>query len=213
MAAVQPVHFYNEDDYLALERQSEDRHQYVDGHIYAMAGETPNHSAVCCNLVAILVPQLRGKPCRGLSPNMKIRSGPIQKNTRKGMYSYADATVVCGEPRFHDEHRDVLLNPKVIFEVLSPSTEAFDRGDKFHRYAAYLESLDDYVLIASNKPIVEHYRRQAGGQWLYTAVEGLDGNLWLESIACRLESAEIYERVEFPPEADEPEPDFPGLPS
>ncbi|MGZ8219096.1 Uma2 family endonuclease [Methylomagnum sp.] len=212
MAAVKPVHFYSEDDYLALERQSEERHQYVDGHIYAMAGETPNHSAICCNLVAILVPQLRGKTCRTFSPNMKIRSGPIQKNTRKGMYSYADATVVCGEPRFHDEHRDVLLNPKVIFEVLSPSTEAFDRGDKFHRYAAHLESLEDYVLIASNKPVIEHYRRQAGGQWLYTTVEGLEGNLWLESIACRLALAEVYEQVEFPPETDAPEPDFPCLP-
>lgn len=211
MAAVQPVHFHSEEDYLALERQSEERHQYVDGHIYAMAGETPNHSAVCCNLVAILVPQLRGKPCRTFSPNMKIRSGPIQKDTRKGMYSYADATVVCGEPRFHDEHRDVLLNPKAIFEVLSPSTEAFDRGDKFHRYAAHLESLEDYVLIGSNKPVIEHYRRQTGGQWLYTTVEGLEASLWLESIACRLDLAEVYEQVGFPPETDEPEPDFPGL--
>jgi Uma2 family endonuclease len=213
MAAVQPVHFYSGEDYLTLERQSEERHQYVDGHIYAMAGESLAHSTICFNLVMVLGNQLRGKSCRGLSPNMKIRSGPIQKNTRKGMYSYADATVVRGEPRFHDEHRDVLLNPKVIFEVLSPSTEAFDRGDKFHRYAAHLESLEDYVLIASTKPVIEHYQRQTGGQWLYTTVEGLEASLWLESIACRLDLAEIYERVEFPSEADAPEPDFPSLPA
>jgi Uma2 family endonuclease len=133
------------EEYLALERQSDERHQCVDGHIHAMAGESLEHSTIRFNLAVILGNQLRGKNCRGLSPNMKIRSGPSQKNNRSGMFSYADATVVCGDPRFHDEHRDVLLNPAVIIEVLSPSTEAFDRGDKFLRYRTHLETLSDYV--------------------------------------------------------------------
>lgn len=202
MASVQPVRFHTEEEYLAFERQSEGRHQYVDGQIYAMAGETLAHSSICFNLARVLGNQLLGGNCRGLSPNMKIRSGPLGKDSRKGMFSYADASVVCGEPRFHDEHRDVLLNPKVIFEVLSASTEAFDRGDKFHRYAAHLESLQDYVLIASEKPLIEHFRRHYDGQWLYTVVAESAGSLSLESIGCRLALAEVYERVEFPAETE-----------
>jgi Uma2 family endonuclease len=188
------------EEYLALERQSDERHQCVDGHIYAMAGESLEHSTICFNLAVILGNQLRGKNCRGLSPNMKIRSGPSQKNNRSGMFSYADATVVCGDPRFHDEHRDVLLNPAVIIEVLSPSTEAFDRGDKFLRYRTHLETLSDYVLVSSDKPLIEHFQRQPTGQWIYTSIEGLAESLDLASIDCRLPLAEVFERIDFAPE-------------
>lgn len=202
MASVQARHYYSPEDYLALERQADERHQYVDGQIYAMAGESLQHSTICFNLARILGNQLRGGNCRGLSPNMKIRTGPVQKNSRKGMFSYADATVVCGEPRFHDEHRDVLLNPTVIIEVLSPSTERFDRVEKFTRYRTHLDSLVDYVLIASTQPFIEHFRRHTGEQWLFTPLADLDSSLFIESIGCRLPLAEVYERVEFPPEED-----------
>jgi Uma2 family endonuclease len=200
MGLAQTQHLYTPDEYLALERQSEERHQYVDGQVYAMAGESPEHSTICCNITAILVTQLRGKDCRTFSPNMKIRSGPMQKDKRAGMFSYADATVIYGQPRFHDEHRDVLLNPTVIIEVLSPSTEGFDRGEKFQRYRTHLETLSDYILVSSDKPLIEHFRRQTAGQWLYSGVEGLEGRLELTSIDCRLPLAEVYERIEFPPE-------------
>lgn len=186
-----------DEEYLALERQSEQRHQYVDGQIDAMAGESLEHSVICCNLAAVLVVQLRGKNCQALSPNMKIRSGPAQQERRSGMFSYADASVVCGEPRFHDRHRDVLLNPRVIFEVLSPSTEAFDRGEKFLRHRAHLDTLDDYILLSANKPLAEHFQRQASGLGLYGGIEGLGGSLELSSIHCRLPLGEIYERVTF----------------
>lgn len=202
MASVPSRHYYSPEDYLDLERQADERHQYVDGQIYAMAGESLQHSTICFNLARILGNQLRGGHCRGLSPNMKIRTGPVQKNSRKGMFSYADATVVCGEPRFHDEHRDVLLNPTVIIEVLSPSTERFDRVEKFARYRTHLDSLVDYVLIASTQPFIEHFRRHTGEQWLFTPLADLDSNLFIESIGCRLPLAEVYERVEFPPEED-----------
>ncbi len=119
-------------DYLAFERGSAERHQFVDGEIFAMAGESLAHSTTNANLIISLGVQLRGKPCRVLSPNMKIRSGLAEAHSTKGLFSYADATVVCGEPRFHDTHQDVLLNPKLIVEVLSPSTEAFDRGRSLH---------------------------------------------------------------------------------
>jgi len=209
MATVPSTLFHTAEDYLGLERQSDQRHQFIDGQIYAMAGESLAHSTICCNLLSLLVSQLRGTPCRGLSPNMKIRSGPAQKHSRKGLFSYADASVVCGEPRFHDEHRDVLLNPTLIVEVLSPSTEAFDRGEKFHRYSAHLDSLRDYLLVSSESAVIDHLRRNAAGEWLFTSVAGLNAMLIIESIGCRLPLAEVYERVEFPLEEENPLTDAP----
>src|SRR5258708_16703369 len=97
--------------YLDLERLSEIRHEFLDGVVYAMAGESPDHSTICFNLAAITGPQLREKPCRGFSPNMKVRAG------LGGLYAYPDLMIVCGEAKFHDKHDDVLLNPTVIFEV------------------------------------------------------------------------------------------------
>lgn len=185
-------------DYLAFERNADERHQFIDGEIFAMAGEGLAHSTVNANLIAILGGQLRGMPCRVLSPNMKIRSGPALARSGRGMFSYADASVVCGEPRFHDEHQDVLLNPRLIAEVLSPSTELFDRGDKFFRYGVHLDSLTDYLLVSTSSPRIEHYARLATARsWTYTAVEGMEESLELPNLGCRLALAEVYDRVAF----------------
>ena len=186
------------DDYLAFERGEEDRHEYFDGQIYAMAGESLEHSTICFNLATILGSQLRGKPCRGLSPNMKVLSGHYSRGQTQGLFSYPDVTVVCGEPKFHDERRDVLLNPTVIIEVLSPGTELFDRGVKFHRYRSYLDSLQDFVLVSSQYPLVELFQRQQAGFWLYSALADLDARLALPSINCELPLIELYDRVVFP---------------
>lgn len=186
-------------DYLAFERGSTERHQFVDGEIFAMAGESLAHSTVNTNIIISLGAQLRGKPCRVLSPNMKIRSGPADARSVKGLYSYADVSVLCGEPRFHDEHQDVLLNPKLIVEVLSPSTEAFDRGEKFLRYSAHLDSFSDYLLVSTTAPRLEHFAREAANRWVYTCVKGLDGCLHLPNLGCGLELAEVFERVIFEP--------------
>ncbi len=194
---------YSFDDYLAQEREEELRHEYLDGQAYAMAGETLEHSTICFNLAVILGSQLRGKPCRGLSPNMKVLSGKYSPNQTKGLFSYPDVSVVCGEPKFHDERRDVLLNPTLIIEVLSPGTELFDRGEKFHRYRTCLESLQDYVLVSTNSPRVELFQRQADGFWLYSVAAGLDTRINLPSIACELPLADIYERVEFLADTDD----------
>src|SRR5260370_26307953 len=139
---------YTVEQYLELERKAEERHEFLDGQIYEMSGESLAHSQIGANFSGELHAQLRGKPCQVLSPNMKVRSGPYIKGQRntKGLFSYADLTVVCGQPLFHDEHQDVLLNPTVIIEVLSPSTESFDRGDKFRRYGYWIASLTDYIL-------------------------------------------------------------------
>jgi len=184
-------------DYLGFERGSTERHQFVDGEIFAMAGESLGHSTINANIIISLGIQLRGNPCRVLSPNMKIRSGPADAHSMKGLFSYADASVVCGEPRFHDKHQDVLLNPKLLAEVLSPSTEAFDRGDKFLRYSAYLDSFTDYLLASTVEPRLEHFSRETANRWVYTCISGLDGCLALPSLGCRLELSEVFDGVAF----------------
>jgi len=197
--------FHTIEEYLALERDSEDRYEYLDGEIYAMAGESPQHSDICTNIGGQLYNQLRDKPCRVWSKDVKVRSGPKPKTRydRKGLYSYPDLVVVCGEPQFHDEYRDVLTNPTVIIEVLSPSTEAFDRGEKWSRYQTWLPSLTQYVLVSQSKPQLEHFLRQPDGQWLYSSVKEIEGVLRLASIECTLRLEEVYDRIVFPEETPE----------
>lgn len=145
---------YSAEEYLAMERESEERHEYLDGDIYEMAGESPAHGAICTNLTRIISTQLIGSPCQVFSKDMKVRSGPAPRpgQTPKGLYSCPDLLVVCGELKFHDEHCDVLLNPAVIIELLSPATEAFDRGEKWTRYQTWLPELSDYLLVSQSKP-------------------------------------------------------------
>jgi Uma2 family endonuclease len=136
---------------------------------------------------------------------MKVRSGPSPRSGYgpKGLYSYPDLLIVCGELKFHDEHRDVLLNPTVIIEVLSPATEAFDRGEKWARYQTWLPELSDYLLVSQVKPQIDHFQRQAGGEWLYSLIRGLGESIQLNSVGCALQLAEIYDRIAFPSEAPE----------
>jgi len=191
---------YTIEQYLEMERASEERHEYIDGYVYKMAGESLEHSRINANLIATLVAQLRGKPCEALSPNMKIRSGPFfkEQKTNKGMFSYADVSIVCGEPQFHDKFQDVLINPIVIIETLSKSTEGFDRGEKFRRYLTHIPSLPDYVLVYQTLPWIQVYSRHPDG-WLMTDALGLEESIRLPSIDCHLPLSEVYDRVEFPP--------------
>ena len=205
MSLPQSQPYYTVEEYLALERESEERHEYLDGQIYAMAGESEEHGDICVNLVRIISTQLLGTPCRVWSKDTKVLSGPAPKSPQstKGLFSYPDLVVVCGERQYHDQHRDVLLNPKVIIEVLSPSTEAFDRGEKFRGYRTYLDSLTDYILVSQSMPLIEHYRRQPHDEWTLAAVSQLEGSLRLASIDCTLRLAEVYDRVTFPAETPE----------
>lgn len=199
MAVPQERLLYTVEQYLEMERGAEERHEFVDGIIYKMSGESLSHSQICINLAGELRAALRRKPCQALSPNMKVRRGPYIKGQRttKGLFSYADLTVVCGQPEFHDKHQDVLLNPTVIFEVLSESTEDFDRGQKFLRYRAQLPSLQEYVLVWQIAPIIEVYTRQPNG-WLLSEHTGLESSVYLASIDCRLSLQEVFDRVLFP---------------
>jgi Uma2 family endonuclease len=187
------------EEYLAMERESEERHEYLGGLVYAMAGESPTHGDICVNLVAELRTQLRGTPCRVWTKDAKVLSGPAatSSHSMKGMFSYPDLVVVCGEPKFLDKRRDVLLNPQVIIEVLSPSTELFDRGEKFRRYLQYSPALTDYVLVSQSSPFLEHFRRLSGHEWAYTTASDLQGSLNISSIDCVLRVSEVYDRVTF----------------
>jgi Uma2 family endonuclease len=200
MALPKEKFLYTVEQYLEMERASEERHEYVDGYVYKMAGESPNHSRINVNLLTILNLQLRGKPCEAFSPNMKIRSGPFfkEQKTNKGMFSYADVSIVCGEPQFHDKFQDVLLNPTVIIEILSESTKGFDRGEKFRRYITHIQALQDYVLVHQTLPWIQIYSRRPDG-WLMTDAAGLETSIRVPSIDCNLPLSEIYDRVEFPP--------------
>jgi Uma2 family endonuclease len=187
------------EEYLTLERQCEERHEYLDGLIYAMAGESPEHGIVCVNLTRIVSTQLLGTPCQVFAKDLKVRSGPAPGSRRltKGLFSYPDLVVVCGELEFHDKHRDVLLSPTVIIEVLSPTTEAFDRGEKFWRYRSHLPSLTDYVMVSQSIPLIEHYVHRAG-EWVLSTVSGLENSLEIASIGCSLRLTDVYDRIRFP---------------
>lgn len=189
LALVQTHPVFSNEEYLNFERFAGEKHEFIDGSVYAMAGESSNHSTICFNLNTTIGMQLRGKGCRGFSPNMKVATNEA------GLYSYPDLIIVCGKPLFHDHKRDVITNPTVIFEVLSPSTENYDRGEKFLRYTNYIDTLEDYVLISQAKPMIEHYSKKSG--WNKAEIEGLESVLKLESVECEIILSELYDLVEF----------------
>ena len=189
------------EDYLTFERAADTRHEFLDGEIYQMAGESLSHSRICINLGGEVRAELKGKPCEALSPNMKVRT------SNASLFSYHDLTIVCGEPQFHDVKKDVLTNPQVIFEVLSPSTAEYDRTTKFQRYRMGNEILTDYILVSQDKPFVEHFFKQADGRWLYQSYGAIEDVLKIETIDCELNLREIYDRVALTVEAEEFEED------
>jgi len=177
------------EEYLELERTSEVRHEYYDGELFAMVGASEAHALIVTNLVGELRNQLRGRPCRIYANDVRVQVADT------GLYTYPDVIVVCQGPKFFEtEHRNTLLNPTLIAEVLSESTEAYDRGKKFDHYRT-LESLTDYLLVAQDEAKIEHFTRHREG-WLLTVAKGLDGALSLPSIDCELRLAELYEWVE-----------------
>ena len=191
MASTRREPFFSANDFLVYERAASERHECLAGNIYTMAGENSRHSTICFNLYAITGNQLRGTGCRGFSPNMKV----VTDN--RTMYSYPDLTIVCGKPEFYDQNDDVLLNPTVIYEVLSPATEYYDRVEKFLHYTNYIESLRDYVLVSQDYPMIEHYSKQSNLVWHKFEVEGLNSIFHLPTIECEIALGELYDLVEF----------------
>ena len=195
---------YTVEEYLEIERKSEERHYYLDGVIYEMAGESDEHGEITVNLVREVSAQLLNTPCRVRTKDTKVQSGPAKPLSRKVVFSYPDVLVICGKPEFRDDHRDVINNPAVIIEVLSGSTEAFDRGEKFLRYQLWNPTLTDYILVSQSTPLIEHSIRQEDGAWLTYAHRGLGQIVEIKSINVALDLTRVYDRVVFadPEEAD-----------
>ena len=177
-------------EYLVLERKATTKSEYLNGRAYAMVGASREHNLIAINMASELHVQLRERPCETYINDMRVKVDPA------GLYTYPDVVVVCGEPRFEDTDLDTLLNPTVLIEVLSPATEAYDRGEKFAHYRQ-LKSLQEYLLVAQNRMCVEHYFRQ-GAQWILTEFSAFDDEFDLVSIDCQLSLRAIYAKVEFP---------------
>jgi len=178
------------EEYLALERKTEYRSEYLAGEIFAMSGASRQHNLIAGNVFASLHGQFRNRPYEVYMGDMRV------KVNQTGLYTYPDVVALCGNPQFDDAQRDTLLNPTVIIEVLSPPTEAHDRGGKFGHYRK-LDSLQEYLLVSQEEPHIEHYVRQADKQWLLSEVSSVQDTVQLPSISCTLVLAEVYEKVEF----------------
>ena len=192
------------EEYIALERKAIPdadtvRSEYVKGEIIAMSGASRAHNLISNNISGELRSLLKGSGCETYASDMRV-SSPLTSS-----YFYPDVVVVCEEPRFEDDVFDILLNPIILVEVLSASTEAYDRGEKFSHYR-YLASLQEYILVSQDKVLVERYRRPqkhetapiTAKDWIFTAFQALEDILSLTSIQCELPLQEIYERVTFP---------------
>ena len=187
--STQPKTFLTPEQYLAIEREAPYKSEYHGGEMLAMAGAREGHNLVSTNTVRELSGQLRSRPCRVYGSDMRVGVGADD-------YVYPDVNAVCGAPKFLDLTRDTLLNPNLIVEVLSPSTEAYDRGRKFELYQS-IPSFTEYLLLASDRVHADLYVRQPGGLWLRSSFGELDSELTLESVSCRLKLADLYEKVEF----------------
>jgi Uma2 family endonuclease len=187
MASV-PIKRYTVEEYLEIERAAEFKSEYISGEMFAMAGASYNHNIITLNIGAELRAALRGGPCIGMSNDMKVNVG--------ASFFYPDVVVVCGERRFLDQHTDVLLNPTVIVEVLSPSTERYDRRYKLARYFQ-LPSLRELLFVAQDEYYIEHFIRNADGEWPLNVITEPDAVIHLSSLNCDLSVAMIYERVGF----------------
>jgi Uma2 family endonuclease len=188
---------YTPEEYLELEVRSERKHEYYSGDIFLMAGGSPEHSVVCINLYRIIGNSLAGKTCTLFDANMRV------KVNANGLYTYPDGSIAC--PPIEIEKQlgaQTLINPMVLFEVLSPSTASYDRGGKFNLYKE-LPSLEEYFLISQDAPMVERRFKNNAGNWEVEAVDGLDGSIAVQSITFHLKLNELYDKVEFPPRPEE----------
>jgi Uma2 family endonuclease len=177
------------EEYLRRERAAEAKSEYDDGVVYAMAGAARRHNVIATALLRWLDQRLSPN-CEAYPSDMKVR---VQRPRR---YFYPDVTVACGEFEFEDGHEDILLNPLVIFEVLSPGTERDDRGRKFNAYQM-IPSLQEYVLVSTDQYLVEYFRRE-GDEWVYARALGIESLLPLPSVGCEIPLREIYHRAKIP---------------
>lgn len=177
-------------EYLELERKAEIKSEYLNGEVTTMPGVSRWHNKICLNLITHLNYQVWDRPCEVFGLDMRL------KVSHAGLYTYPDVAALCGKPEFEDDHIDTLLNPQVIIEVLSNSTESYDRGKKFAHYRS-LDSLHEYVLVSQSECRVEKYMRQEDGKWLLVENTQADGVIELAAIACKLSLDQVYHRIDF----------------
>jgi Uma2 family endonuclease len=191
MGLAQPVPRLTEKEYLALERAAEFKSEFYDGELSTEAGVSEAHSLIASNLLVALRRLLNGRPCVTFNSDLRVEVH------ESGLFTHPDLSVVCGERQFLDDSRDTLLNPGMIAEVLSPSTEAYDRGAKFSLYRQ-VASLREYLLVSQTKPVVDLFIRHSSSEWLVRSAEGLDTTLVLPEVGVTLSLREIYADVTFP---------------
>lgn len=177
-------------DYLARERAAEEKSEYFQGEVFAMAGGTAVHSLISMNVTAELRDRLKGRDCTLYNSDLRV------KVSESGLYTYPDGSVVCGQPQFEDA--DTLLNPLVLIEVLSPASESYDRGRKFEFYRQ-IASLSTYLLVSQEAPRVEQFVRQQDSQWLWNEAHGMESCLHLSVLAIDLRLEEVFAQVTFEP--------------
>ncbi len=192
MSLAQNVSRFSEAEYLRLERQAETRSEYFGGEIFAMAGGTRAHSLIATNLLRELSSRLKASDCVAYNTDLRV------KVEATGLFTYPDVSVVCGAQRFLDEEEDTLLNPTVVIEVLSDSTEAYDRGKKFEHYRQ-IPACREYLLVSQKEPRIEQFIRQANGEWTLKEAAGLDAQITLPSLGITLALAEVFAKVQFAP--------------
>ncbi|MBI1901969.1 MAG: Uma2 family endonuclease [Planctomycetia bacterium] len=179
------------EEYLAIERRAETKSEYYKGEMFAMTGASRAHNLITVNLASELRNRLKGRRCETFASDMRV------KVSRSGLYTYPDVVVVCGEPRFEDDRADTLLNPTLIAEVLSPTTESYDRGRKFDHYQS-LNSLKEYVLVSQDRFSVDLFRRQPDGDWVVTGIKDASQVVRFTSLNCEVPMSEIYRQVDLP---------------
>ena len=186
---------YSLEEYFQIDRDGATKHEFRAGEIIDMAGGSLEHSLIIANVIGEMRSRLKGSPCRVYDSNLRVRIA------RKLRYAYPDATVICDQPQLDpdDPSRTTAINPRLVIEVLSPSTELYDRGEKFRRYLE-LESLEEYVLVAQDEARIETLFRQPEGTWLLTVATGTRASARLRSLKIDLPLAEIYGGVVFPPD-------------
>lgn len=178
------------EEYLEFERKSEIKHEFFNGEIFAMSGAKRNHNKITTNLNGLVWQHLKGKNCENYSNDMRVFV------PETGLYTYPDLVVVCGEPQFQDNVFDTLLNPILLIEVLSDSTEGYDRGKKFQHYRS-IETLQEYVLVSQDEARIEKYLKQGDGFWFFTEAVGVDSEIEFASIECKIALAEVYDKIDF----------------
>jgi len=189
MEMLQP-RFISEEEYDQMEEVSVEKHEYFNGEIYAMAGGSNRHAVIGTNAVAALHAALKGKPCRVVGSDQRV------KIEASGLQTYPDVAVYCPDARFAGQRNQMLLDPVVIIEVLSPRTEKYDRGGKFNHYKQ-LPSLRDYVLVTQSYILVEHFHRHDAESWLLKTYNELDHKVRLESVECELALSDLYDGIEL----------------